>query len=79
MSFFAISIHGRMASHGIKLSQKQRKMIALAAKDNGSVTTSTEPTPLITAPPTPTKVARLGNAWYVTSQISLTCFGGFLH
>lgn len=79
MSFFAISIHGRMASHGIKLSQKQRKMIALAAKDNGSVTTSTEPTPLITAPPTPTKVARLGSAWYVTSQISLTCFGGFLH
>uniref|UniRef100_A0A8B9ZF94 Inhibitor of Bruton tyrosine kinase n=1 Tax=Anas platyrhynchos TaxID=8839 RepID=A0A8B9ZF94_ANAPL len=71
--------NSRMASHGIKLSQKQRKMIALAAKDNGSVTTSTEPTPLITAPPTPTKVARLGNAWYVTSQISLTCFGGFLH
>uniref|UniRef100_A0A803XZW9 Inhibitor of Bruton tyrosine kinase n=1 Tax=Meleagris gallopavo TaxID=9103 RepID=A0A803XZW9_MELGA len=53
----------RMASHGIKLSQKQRKMIALAAKDNGAVTTSTEPTPLITIPPIPTKVAKLGNAW----------------
>lgn len=55
-----------MASHGIKLSQKQRKLIALAAKDSGSVTTSTEPTPLITIPPTPTKVVKLGNAWYVT-------------
>ncbi|KAF1526758.1 Inhibitor of Bruton tyrosine kinase, partial [Eudyptes sclateri] len=52
---------GRMASHGIKLSQKQRKMIALAAKDNGSVTSSTEPTMLITTPPM--KVAKLGNAW----------------
>uniref|UniRef100_A0A672TSV3 Inhibitor of Bruton tyrosine kinase n=1 Tax=Strigops habroptila TaxID=2489341 RepID=A0A672TSV3_STRHB len=54
---------GRMASHGIKLSQKQRKMIALAAKDNASVTSSTEPTTLVTAPPPPTKVAKLGNAW----------------
>ncbi|XP_010072525.1 PREDICTED: inhibitor of Bruton tyrosine kinase isoform X2 [Pterocles gutturalis] len=52
-----------MVSHGIKLSQKQRKMIALAAKDNGSVTSSTEPTTLITTPPPPTKVAKLGNAW----------------
>ncbi|XP_010564051.1 PREDICTED: inhibitor of Bruton tyrosine kinase [Haliaeetus leucocephalus] len=54
---------GRMVSHGIKLSQKQRKMIALAAKDNGSVTSSTEPATLITTPPPPTKVAKLGNAW----------------
>ncbi|KAM6323792.1 inhibitor of Bruton tyrosine kinase [Aegotheles albertisi] len=54
---------GRMVSHGVKLSQKQRKMIALAAKDNGSVTSSTEPTVLITTPPPPTKVAKLGNAW----------------
>lgn len=53
----------RMTSHGIKLSQKQRKMIALAAKDNVSVTTTAEPTPLVTIPPTPTKVAKLGNAW----------------
>ncbi|XP_040409954.1 inhibitor of Bruton tyrosine kinase isoform X4 [Cygnus olor] len=63
--------NSRMASHGIKLSQKQRKMIALAAKDNGSVTTSTEPTPLITAPPTPTKVAKLGNAWSSSSRSAL--------
>ncbi|KAM9383444.1 inhibitor of Bruton tyrosine kinase isoform 2-T2 [Phaethornis superciliosus] len=54
---------GRMTSHGIKLSQKQRKMIALAAKDNGSVTSSMETTTLITTPPPPTKLAKLGNAW----------------
>ncbi|XP_061845862.1 inhibitor of Bruton tyrosine kinase isoform X1 [Colius striatus] len=54
---------GRMTSHGNKLSQKQRKMIALAAKDNGSVTSSMEPTMLTTTPPPPTKVAKLGNAW----------------
>lgn len=53
----------RMVSHGIKLSQKQRKMIALAAKDNGSVASGPEPTTLVTAPPPPTKVAKLGNAW----------------
>lgn len=57
-----------MASHGIKLSQKQRKMIALAAKENASVMSSVEPT---TTPPPPTKVAKLGNAWYVINQISL--------
>lgn len=67
-SFFAMSIHSRMVSHGIKLSQKQRKMIALGAKDNGSVASSPEPTTLVTPPP-PTKVAKLGNAWYVTNQI----------
>lgn len=60
-----------MVSHGIKLSQKQRKMIALAAKDNGSVASSMEPTSLVTAPPPPTKVAKLGNAWYVINQISI--------
>lgn len=68
-SFFAMSIHSRMVSHGIKLSQKQRKMIALAAKDNGSVASSPEPTTLVTTPPPPTKVAKLGNAWYVINQI----------
>ncbi|NXN28189.1 IBTK kinase, partial [Nycticryphes semicollaris] len=62
---------GRMASHGIKLSQKQRKMIALAAKDNGAVTGSTEPATLTTTPPPPTKVAKLGNAWSSSSQSAL--------
>ncbi|NXA45287.1 IBTK kinase, partial [Nothocercus julius] len=53
---------GRMASHGIRLSQKQRKMIALAAKDNGSASSSVETAPVMTTPPIPTKVAKLGNA-----------------
>lgn len=70
-SLFAISNHSRMVSHGIKLSQKQRKMIALAAKDNGSVTSSMEPSVLITTPPPPMKAAKLGNAWYVIHQIPL--------
>ncbi|XP_027638479.2 inhibitor of Bruton tyrosine kinase isoform X3 [Falco biarmicus] len=52
-----------MVSHGIKLSQKQRKMIALAAKDNGSGATSTDSAALVTTPPPPTKVAKLGSAW----------------
>ncbi|NXF04920.1 IBTK kinase, partial [Smithornis capensis] len=54
---------GRTVSHGMKLSQKQRKMIALAAKDNGSVPSSMETTTLVTTPPPPMKVAKLGNAW----------------
>ncbi|XP_013804423.1 inhibitor of Bruton tyrosine kinase isoform X3 [Apteryx mantelli] len=62
---------GRMASHGIRLSQKQRKMIALAAKDNGSVTSSVETAPIMTTPPTPTKVAKLGNAWASSLHSSL--------
>ncbi|XP_064025549.1 inhibitor of Bruton tyrosine kinase isoform X1 [Pogoniulus pusillus] len=52
---------GRMAAHGSKLSQKQRKMIALAARDSGSVGSSTEP-PVVTPTP-PLKVAKLGSAW----------------
>ncbi|XP_040453864.1 inhibitor of Bruton tyrosine kinase isoform X3 [Falco naumanni] len=52
-----------MVSHGIKLSQKQRKMIALAAKDNGSGASSTDSAALVTTPPPPTKVAKLGSAW----------------
>uniref|UniRef100_A0A8D0GK01 BTB domain-containing protein n=1 Tax=Sphenodon punctatus TaxID=8508 RepID=A0A8D0GK01_SPHPU len=53
----------RLASHGIKLSQKQRKMIAMAAKDNSSVTSSPETTAIITMPLTPTKITKTGNAW----------------
>ncbi|NWR16339.1 IBTK kinase, partial [Emberiza fucata] len=60
----------RMVSHGIKLSQKQRKMIALAAKDNGSASIP-EPTTLVTTPPPPTKVAKLGNVWYVINKIPI--------
>ncbi|KAG6940264.1 inhibitor of Bruton tyrosine kinase [Chelydra serpentina] len=54
---------GKPASHGIKLSQKQRKMIAMATKDNGSVTNSLETTSITATPPTPTKVTKPGSAW----------------
>ncbi|XP_073192644.1 inhibitor of Bruton tyrosine kinase isoform X5 [Lepidochelys kempii] len=54
---------GKPASHGIRLSQKQRKMIAMAAKDNGSVTNSLETTSITATPPTPTKVTKPGSAW----------------
>uniref|UniRef100_A0A674JCI4 Inhibitor of Bruton tyrosine kinase n=1 Tax=Terrapene triunguis TaxID=2587831 RepID=A0A674JCI4_9SAUR len=56
---------GKPASHGIKLSQKQRKMIAMAAKDNGSVTNSLDATSITATPPTPMKVTKPGSAWYV--------------
>uniref|UniRef100_A0A8C0GH88 Inhibitor of Bruton tyrosine kinase n=1 Tax=Chelonoidis abingdonii TaxID=106734 RepID=A0A8C0GH88_CHEAB len=54
---------GKPASHGIKLSQKQRKMIAMAAKDGGSVTNSLETTSVTATPPTPMKVTKPGSAW----------------
>lgn len=54
---------GKPASHGIKLSQKQRKMIAMAAKDSGSVTNSLETTSITATPPTPTRVTKPGSAW----------------
>ncbi|NWI20115.1 IBTK kinase, partial [Crypturellus soui] len=62
---------GRMASHGIRLSQKQRKMIALAAKDNGPGASSMETSPVVTTPPIPTKVVKLGNAWASSLSSSL--------
>ncbi|XP_006025752.1 inhibitor of Bruton tyrosine kinase isoform X1 [Alligator sinensis] len=51
---------GKLASHGIRLSQKQRKMIAMAAKDTSSVTNNLERTPIAAVPLTPTKA---GNVW----------------
>uniref|UniRef100_A0A7M4G1J3 Inhibitor of Bruton tyrosine kinase n=1 Tax=Crocodylus porosus TaxID=8502 RepID=A0A7M4G1J3_CROPO len=53
----------KLASHGIRLSQKQRKMIAMAAKDTSSVTNNLERTPIAAAPLTPTKATKAGNAW----------------
>nr|XP_006115955.1 inhibitor of Bruton tyrosine kinase isoform X1 [Pelodiscus sinensis] len=50
----------KSASLGIKLSQKQRKMIAMAAKDNGSFTINLETTPNTA---TPAKAAKPGSAW----------------
>uniref|UniRef100_A0A7M4FC26 Inhibitor of Bruton tyrosine kinase n=1 Tax=Crocodylus porosus TaxID=8502 RepID=A0A7M4FC26_CROPO len=52
----------KLASHGIRLSQKQRKMIAMAAKDTSSVTNNLERTPIAAAPLTPTKATKAGNA-----------------
>ncbi|XP_053143059.1 inhibitor of Bruton tyrosine kinase isoform X2 [Hemicordylus capensis] len=52
-------INSGPTSHGSKLSQKQRKLIAMAAKDN-----SPEIVPDATMqPPTPPKATKLGSAW----------------
>uniref|UniRef100_A0A8C8SN21 Inhibitor of Bruton tyrosine kinase n=1 Tax=Pelusios castaneus TaxID=367368 RepID=A0A8C8SN21_9SAUR len=60
---------GRPATHGIKLSQKQRKMIAMAAKDNIPVTNSLETT-LTTATPA-TQATKSGSAWASTLHSAL--------
>ncbi|XP_042299437.1 inhibitor of Bruton tyrosine kinase-like isoform X1 [Sceloporus undulatus] len=49
---------GRPTPHGGKLSQKQRKMIALAAKDS-----SPDFVPDVVLPPTSPKTAKSGNVW----------------
>lgn len=49
-----------MISHGVKLSQKQRKMIAMTTKENNSGTKSME-----TALTNPSKTPKPANAWYV--------------
>lgn len=49
---------GKIISHGIKLSQKQRKMIALTTKENNSGTNSMEA--ILTAP---SKSPKPANAW----------------
>uniref|UniRef100_A0A8C0KNR5 Inhibitor of Bruton tyrosine kinase n=1 Tax=Canis lupus dingo TaxID=286419 RepID=A0A8C0KNR5_CANLU len=50
---------GKMISHGVKLSQKQRKMIAMTTKENNSGTNSME-----TALTAPSKTPKPANAWY---------------
>nr|XP_028578683.1 inhibitor of Bruton tyrosine kinase isoform X1 [Podarcis muralis] len=54
---------GRPTSHGSKLSQKQRKLIAMAAKDN-----SPEIVPEAAMPPTPQNAAKPGNVWASSLQ-----------
>ncbi|XP_032999189.1 inhibitor of Bruton tyrosine kinase isoform X3 [Lacerta agilis] len=54
---------GRPTSHGSKLSQKQRKLIAMAAKDN-----SPEIVPEASMPPTPQNAAKPGNVWSSSLQ-----------
>ncbi|XP_064411625.1 inhibitor of Bruton tyrosine kinase-like isoform X2 [Latimeria chalumnae] len=51
------------SSHGTRLSQKQRKMIAMAAKDSSTGANAVESTPVKSTPSTPTTPAKAANAW----------------
>ncbi|XP_055458457.1 inhibitor of Bruton tyrosine kinase isoform X1 [Psammomys obesus] len=64
---------GKIISHGIKLSQKQRKMIALSTKENNSGTNSMEP--ILTAP---SKSPKPVNAWASLNSPSSKSFRDFL-
>lgn len=55
-----------MISHGVKLSQKQRKMIAMTTKENNSGTNSME-----TALTAPSKTPKPVNAWYALNFIKI--------
>uniref|UniRef100_A0A452S907 Inhibitor of Bruton tyrosine kinase n=1 Tax=Ursus americanus TaxID=9643 RepID=A0A452S907_URSAM len=57
---------GKMISHGVKLSQKQRKMIAMTTKENNSGTNSME-----TALTAPSKTPKPVNAWYALNFIKI--------
>ncbi|XP_017908403.1 PREDICTED: inhibitor of Bruton tyrosine kinase isoform X1 [Capra hircus] len=57
---------GKMISHGVKLSQKQRKMIAMTTKDNNSGMNNME-----TALSAPSKSPKPANAW-ASSQHSVS-------
>uniref|UniRef100_A0A7N5KD78 Inhibitor of Bruton tyrosine kinase n=1 Tax=Ailuropoda melanoleuca TaxID=9646 RepID=A0A7N5KD78_AILME len=58
---------GKMISHGVKLSQKQRKMIAMTTKENNSGTNSME-----TALTAPSKTPKPVNAWACSSLYSVS-------
>ncbi|XP_045354838.1 inhibitor of Bruton tyrosine kinase isoform X3 [Leopardus geoffroyi] len=65
---------GKMISHGVKLSQKQRKMIAMTTKDNNSGTSSME-----TALTAPSKTPKPVNAWASSlHSVSSKSFRDFL-
>lgn len=53
-------ISSKVISHGVKLSQKQRKMIALTTKENNAGGNSME-----TVLTPPSKAPKPVNAWYV--------------
>ncbi|XP_077162028.1 inhibitor of Bruton tyrosine kinase isoform X1 [Paroedura picta] len=57
---------GRLTSHGNKLSQKQRKLIAMAAKDG-----SPEIVPDAAVLPAPRKATKPGNAWSTSLSSAL--------
>jgi len=63
-----------MISHGVKLSQKQRKMIAMTTKENNSGTNSME-----TALTAPSKTPKPANAWASSlHSVSSKSFRDFL-
>ncbi|VFV46434.1 inhibitor of bruton tyrosine kinase [Lynx pardinus] len=65
---------GKMISHGVKLSQKQRKMIAMTTKENNSGTSSME-----TALTAPSKTLKPVNAWASSlHSVSSKSFRDFL-
>uniref|UniRef100_A0A8C9E1D2 Inhibitor of Bruton tyrosine kinase n=1 Tax=Phocoena sinus TaxID=42100 RepID=A0A8C9E1D2_PHOSS len=65
---------GKMISHGVKLSQKQRKMIAMTTKDNNSGVNSME-----TALSAPSKTPKPANAWASSlHSVSSKSFRDFL-
>lgn len=64
---------GKIISHGVKLSQRQRKMIALTTKENNSGTNSMEP--ILTAP---SKSPKPSNAWASLHSPSSKSFRDFL-
>ncbi|XP_052571608.1 inhibitor of Bruton tyrosine kinase isoform X3 [Peromyscus californicus insignis] len=64
---------GKIISHGVKLSQRQRKMIALTTKENNSGTNSMEP--ILTAP---SKSPKPVNAWASLHSPSSKSFRDFL-
>ncbi|XP_063493910.1 inhibitor of Bruton tyrosine kinase isoform X4 [Symphalangus syndactylus] len=65
---------GKTVSHGVKLSQKQRKMIALTTKENNSGTNSME-----TVLSTPSKAPKPVNAWASSlHSVSSKSFRDFL-
>ncbi|XP_032265276.1 inhibitor of Bruton tyrosine kinase isoform X3 [Phoca vitulina] len=64
----------KMISHGVKLSQKQRKMIAMTTKENNSGTNSME-----TALTAPSKTPKPANAWASSlHSVSSKSFRDFL-
>ncbi|XP_039105696.1 inhibitor of Bruton tyrosine kinase isoform X4 [Hyaena hyaena] len=65
---------GKIISHGVKLSQKQRKMIAMTTKENNSGTSSME-----TALTAPSKTPKPANAWASSlHSVSSKSFRDFL-
>ncbi|XP_012578342.1 PREDICTED: inhibitor of Bruton tyrosine kinase isoform X3 [Condylura cristata] len=65
---------GKMTSHGVKLSQKQRKMISMVTKENNSGMNSME-----TALTTPSKPPKPVNAWTASlHSVSPKSFRDFL-